>query len=112
MGPSSLHEEILKKINVREVDYVRINLSHTPIDKIEETIKFILKYTNIPLIIDTEGSQIRTGDLSVDHIVFIDQQTVRLFNKPIPCDNNNLYLRPPEALNLLRVGDLIFIDFE
>ena len=33
LGPSTYKEHLLKKVEDRGVDFVRINLSHTPIDK-------------------------------------------------------------------------------
>ena len=63
LGPSSLEPAILKKIAARGVNYVRLNLSHTPLDQIESTIAHVRNTIDVDLILDTEGPQIRTGPL-------------------------------------------------
>ncbi len=39
IGPSSFNKDTLAKAHSRGVDFFRINLSHTPIEEIEEKIK-------------------------------------------------------------------------
>ncbi len=112
LGPSSFEPAVLKKIAARDVDFVRINLSHTPEDKIEETIQSVIKHVKTPLIIDTEGSQIRTGYLGRDSVELAAWDQIRLYDRHVPCDAKTLYLRPEETLRHLKVGDLIFIDFD
>ena len=41
LGPSIFEDQLLKKVEDMGVDFVRVNLSHTPLDKVEETIKYI-----------------------------------------------------------------------
>ena len=60
LGPSSLNKTVLKKLELLGVSLFRINLSHTEIKDLEETIDLIRSYTNVPICIDTEGAQIRT----------------------------------------------------
>ena len=60
LGPSSLNEEVLKKLELLGVSLFRINLSHTEIKDLEKTIDLIRNHTNVPICIDTEGAQIRT----------------------------------------------------
>ena len=50
LGPSSLHEDILRKLDMRPISYVRINLSHTPLASLEETIRLIRSHCSVPLI--------------------------------------------------------------
>ena len=112
LGPSTFEEHLLKKVEDRGVDFVRINLSHTPIDKVEETVKYITDTIATPLMIDTEGSQARTGDLGVDSITLTMGNQIRVYKEHIVCDDKNIYLRPEMAADQLQVGDLIFIDFD
>ena len=62
LGPSTMEEYLLKQVEDREVDFVRINLSHTSLYEVEETVKYITDTISTPLMIDTEGSQVRTGN--------------------------------------------------
>ena len=60
LGPASLNAKFLKFVNKNKVDLLRINMSHVNINQLNKIIKFVRKFTNIPLCIDTEGAQIRT----------------------------------------------------
>ena len=112
LGPSTFKDHLLKKVEDRGVDFVRINLSHTPIDKVEETVQYITDTIATPLMIDTEGSQVRTGDLGVDSITLTMGKKIKVYNKHIVCDEGNIYIRPEIAVDQLQVGSLIFIDFD
>ena len=112
LGPSTFEDHLLKKVEDRGVDFVRINLSHTPIDKVEETVQYITDTIATPLMIDTEGSQVRTGDLGVDSITLTMGNQIRVYKEHIVCDDKNIYLRPEMAVDQLQIGDLIFIDFD
>ena len=59
IGPASLNKDFLKSIK-NKVDLLRVNLSHTSVANFPKVINFIRKYSNIPICVDTEGSQIRT----------------------------------------------------
>ena len=60
LGPSSLNEKILKKLELLGVSLFRINLSHTEIKDLEKTIDLVRNFSKVPICIDTEGAQIRT----------------------------------------------------
>tara|TARA_B100001063_G_C16752378_1_gene551003 strand:+ start:364 stop:1326 length:963 start_codon:yes stop_codon:yes gene_type:complete len=59
LGPSSLNKKFLR-YSKNNIDLLRLNLSHLSLKSLETTIKYIRKYTNTPICIDTEGAQIRT----------------------------------------------------
>ncbi len=112
LGPSTSSAEMLRKIAARDVDYVRINLSHTKIEDLETTIRAIRNEISTPIIVDTEGCQIRTGDLGVAKVALRTGDSLRLYRKAVKCSSSQLFLRPAEAVASLRVGDLIFVDFD
>ena len=39
LGPSTFEDHLLKKIEDRGGDFIRINLSHTPIEEVDEIIQ-------------------------------------------------------------------------
>ena len=108
IGPSSNNPETLGKLKNSGVDFFRINLSHTEENEIDEKIRDIIDY-GVPIILDTEGSQIRSGN--TEEIRFNDGDLIKLFGDPIKCDANNLFLNPSGIIKKLDVGDLISIDF-
>ena len=112
LGPATYPPEILRKISPADVAFVRINLSHTPKELLRSQISHILDHTNIPLIVDTEGCQIRTGDFGDKPIELVAGHTVRVHSDHVVADSKDLYIRPAQLFEHLSVGDLIFVDFD
>ena len=110
IGPGSLKKNILDTFKQRGVDFIRVNLSHTKIEDLDNTLK-IMKKSGIEVVIDTEGSQIRTGYLGTDTVTFAEGDRVRVYDYPVRCTPKQMYIRPTEALSFLEVGSLISIDF-
>lgn len=108
IGPSSNNQEVLEKLKDRGVNFFRINLSHTPIEQIESRIKDLLGQ-GVPIILDTEGSQVRSGN--TQEIFFQEGATVKLHDKAIDCNTNNIFFKPEGIFKSLEEGDLISIDF-
>ena len=59
LGPASLNKKFLK-FSKKNIDLLRLNMSHLSLDNLVRNIKFVKKYTNCPICIDTEGAQIRS----------------------------------------------------
>ena len=59
LGPKSLNKDFLK-FSKNKVNLLRLNMSHLSLMKLKKSIKYIRKYTKVPICIDTEGAQIRT----------------------------------------------------
>jgi len=108
IGPGSNNPEILEKLRDRGVDFFRINLSHTGEEEIEQRIKDLIGY-GVPIIVDTEGPQIRSGNHNEIH--FQEGDIVKLFENKVQCNSQNLFLNPGEVVKKLEDGDLISIDF-
>ena len=111
LGPATKTEQDLRKIKDKHVDFVRVNLSHSSLGDLEYFIK-LSKRVGIPFIIDTEGSQIRTGDLEREVIYFKESDVVIIYGDHMPGDRNKLCLRPGYVIEQMEVGDLIHIDFD
>ncbi len=111
LGPSTSTEGDLRKIADKGVDFVRINMSHSSLQDLERFIK-MAKNVGIPFIIDTEGSQVRTGDLEQDVIQFDENDEIILRADPIVGNRRELCLRPPSVFEQLEEGDLIHVDFD
>src|SRR3989338_838898 len=69
LGPSSMNEWTIKRMEEMGVSLFRINLSHTKLRDLAGKIRYIQRYTSVPVCLDTEGAQIRTGDLTKGKIV-------------------------------------------
>src|SRR3989344_1099310 len=108
IGPGSRDPEILKRLKDRGVDFFRVNLSHTDEEEIEDRIKGIKDF-GVPIILDTEGPQIRSGNR--EEINIPDWVDIRVYASKVQCNEKQMFLNPGSSLHTLREGDLIFIDF-
>ena len=110
LGPSTNTEEALRSLKVKGVNFVRINMSHS---ESVDLVKFIdlSKKVQIPFVVDTEGSQVRTNKNKEEIVYYNETDEVLIHNNPILGDSRNLSLRPLGIVELLEPGDLIYVDF-
>lgn len=108
IGPGSINDKILLGLKLRNVDFFRINLSHTPQSSLEKLIKTLIRH-NVEIIIDTEGPQIRTGLES--EILLEDGGRLNIFNREVKCTKDKLFFRPVDCIEYINIGDLIRLDF-
>lgn len=111
LGPSSLNEATLRKLESRGVDLFRINLSHTPLDRVEETIRVIRAHSGVPICLDTEGAQVRTGPMRPGVTVNDRDRILLVPDVPIG-DATTLGLTPPSVFASLAPNTLIGLDFD
>ncbi len=110
LGPSTKTEQDLCLLKDRGVDFVRINMSHSTISDLEHFIA-LAKKAGIPFVLDTEGSQIRTGELSENSAAISEGAMVEIHRDAIIGDSERINLRPSAAVDQLVPGDIIHIDF-
>jgi pyruvate kinase len=111
LGPATNSENDLRVIKEKGVDFVRCNMSHSSLADLERFIH-LSKKVGIPFIIDTEGSQIRTGGLEVDVLHFDENDKIIIHADEIVGNHKELSLKPGNILTQLEEGDLIHIDFD
>lgn len=110
LGPSTKTEADLRRIKDKGVDFVRVNMSHSSVDDLKYFIG-LSKKIGIPFIIDTEGSQIRTGELNGNIINLEENEEVRIFKESIVGDKSKISLKPNYIVDQLEEGDLVHLDF-
>ena len=93
LGPSTNSEKCLKIIKDKGVDFVRVNMSHSSIDDLDHFLH-ISKSVGIAFILDTEGSQIRTGALEKENIYFNEYQMVKIFKDELVGNSNKISIKP------------------
>jgi pyruvate kinase len=111
LGPSTNTEQDLRMIKAKGVDFVRVNMSHSSLEDLEYFIDLSQKI-GIPFILDTEGSQIRTGDLEEGVIHFNENDELELCAQEIVGNTQIISLKPGHILEQLEAGDLIHVDFD
>lgn len=111
LGPATKTEKTLRIIKDKGVDFVRVNMSHSNLEDLEYFID-LSQNVGIPFILDTEGSQIRTGDLEQDYIHLKENDEIKLCAEKITGNKHILSLKPDYIIEQLEAGDLIHIDFD
>ena len=104
LGPSSLNKSFLNFSN-KKISLLRLNMSHVKLSKLASTIKFIKKYSSVPICIDTEGAQIRTKTKKKK---FLKKNNILIINK----NSNAFKFYPQEVFNQLRKKDILDIGFK
>jgi len=111
LGPSTNTEESVRALKARGVDFVRVNMSHSSLADQKRFMK-IAKKVGIPFILDTEGSQVRTGMIQDAPRYFEEGITFVLTGKEILGDDTAITIRPKEIITQCDVGDFIYCDFD
>ena len=103
VGPATWNAESFDKLARRRVSFVRTNMSHSNLEQLQEAIG-MAKAAGIPFIIDTEGSQVRTGELCEERLFYEEGAEIRLCREAIVGDHERLTLRPESVLPQLQEG--------
>ena len=74
LGPASMNDRPIYRLEELGVSLFRINLSHISLDELASIIDYVQSRTRVPLCLDTEGAQIRTGPLSTGPIKTRDNE--------------------------------------
>jgi pyruvate kinase len=111
LGPASANPRTIERLEQAGATLFRVNLSHTSLEDLAETVSGIQRATDVPICLDTEGAQVRTGRIAEGTITLRDNAVVRAERALIPGDINSLNFYPPAIVAQLRVGDFISIDF-
>lgn len=111
LGPATNTEYHLRKLKDEGVAFVRINMSHSTIEDLRFFIG-LAKKVGIPFIIDTEGSQIRTGNLVDSSIQVEENDEIKIFTQPLQGDATKICLTPGAVVGQLEAGDILRLDFD
>ena len=111
LGPASMNERVIARLEELGVTLFRINLSHTSIEDLPSAIAFIQGLTKVPLSLDTEGAQIRTGQFAEGPVMMRENTVVRAHLNRVPGDAKDFNFYPLDIIKAFQPGDFISIDF-
>jgi len=111
LGPASLNHRTIQRLEQSGAALFRINLSHTKLADLPRIIETIREATQVPICLDSEGAQIRTGEFVDGSINLRENTIVRVHFRRVPADDKNLNFYPLGIAKLLRLGDFVSIDF-
>jgi ATP sulfurylase len=106
-----MNKRVIKRLEGIGVNLFRINLSHTAIEKLPELIQFIQSITNVPICLDTEGAQIRTGKLDQESISLAQHDHIKVYSDGRLSEKGILNLSPNLITKEIIEGDYVSIDF-
>ena len=112
LGPSSMNKAVISRLDSLGVSLFRVNLSHTPLADVERVIREVQALTSVPLSLDTEGAQIRTGKLAAGSVELDENTIVHAHASPVDGTAEHFNFYPEDVVDRLVVGDLISIDFD
>jgi pyruvate kinase len=112
LGPASLNQATIRRLEERQVDLFRINLSHTPLEKVAPGIELIQSFSSaVPICLDTEGAQVRTGNMA-ENVTVSEAEHVRLTPNPVLGTKSSISLTPASVFSELEPNHLIGLDFD
>ncbi|NLX97036.1 MAG: sulfate adenylyltransferase [Rhodopirellula sp.] len=111
LGPASLDRRTIQRLEQSGATLFRINLSHTKVADLARIVETIRGATQVPICLDSEGAQIRTGEFVDGSIHLRDSTVVRAHFRRVPGDDRNFNFYPIGIAELLTEGDFISIDF-
>lgn len=111
LGPSSLNPEVIGQLEKIGVYSFRLNMSHTDLGELERDIELIRRSSHVPVCIDTEGSQIRTGVMAPGVSVQAGA-SVRLVPDAVEGTSSTIPLTPSAAIARLAPSARMSIDFD
>jgi pyruvate kinase len=112
LGPSSLNDRVIGRLEELGVSLFRLNLSHTKLEKVAEILEYIQTRTKVPVCLDSEGAQVRTSELAGGKVVVRENEAIRVHFRRVPGDAGDLNLHPDYIAKQLVAGDLLKIDAE
>ena len=111
IGPASMNDRVIGRLTDLGVYLFRINLSHTAVGELAGRIAEIRRNSDVPICIDTEGAQIRTGNFVRGSVDLLENSTVRIHAAPVPGDSKDMNFYPFDIVQRLEEGDFVSIDF-
>lgn len=110
LGPSSLNPPVIRGLEAAGATGFRINLSHTRLDDLEGVLGRVREASPVPVTLDTEGAQIRTGDMG-EGITLKTGRRVRLVAADVRGDESTIPLHPGNVVHKLRPRARVSVDF-
>jgi pyruvate kinase len=115
LGPASSERTVIARLFEAGADVFRINMSHTPHDKMREFVAAIRTVEQdysrpIGILVDLQGPKLRIGSFANDAVGLRADATFWLDSDPTPGDQTRVQLPHPEILSALEPGHTLLLD--
>ena len=114
IGPVTSSFDMLSSLIEAGMDVVRLNMSHGDHDSHSKIIKSIktlnqkIKYP-IPLLLDTQGPEIRTGNLK-ENIELKDGDVVTVAARNVNVEESSIPINYDDIVDAVAIDDIITVD--
>ncbi len=115
IGPATSSYPMLEKLAAAGMDVVRLNMSHGQHEKCAEIIKSIRTLNRklnspIAVLLDTQGPEIRTGDLKNDLELRTGSKISITVRDSVDVESSSFHIHYDELIDTVAVGDRITVD--
>jgi pyruvate kinase len=115
LGPASSDQDTIAKLHLAGADIFRINMSHTPHDKLRELVTLIRAVETrtgrpIGILADLQGPKLRIGAFASGPQMLEIGQQFNLHREAIAGDKSGVHLPHPDIMDALAPGHRLLID--
>lgn len=115
IGPATDTYPMLEKLAAAGMDIIRLNMSHGQHDKAAEVIKAVRTLNRklnspIAVLLDTQGPEIRTGDLAGDLELRNGARITISVRDSTDVEESSFHINYADLLDTVDVGDRITVD--
>ena len=115
MGPATDNPEVLKDLMLAGMNVGRINFSHGNYKDQDERVQLFKKIRDelglpIPLLLDTQGPEIRIGKFGCDEAVLVNGATFTLLHDDVLGDDTKVSITYKNLYNEVDIGRTILIN--
>jgi pyruvate kinase len=115
LGPSSSERAMIAQLFEAGADVFRINMSHTPHDKMRALVAAIRGVESdygrpIGILVDLQGPKLRVGAFANDAVMLAKGATFVLDSDPAPGTPERVQLPHPEILAAVEPGHTLLLD--
>lgn len=115
LGPASSDSTVIARLFEAGADVFRINMSHTPHDKLRDLVAAIRNVESsygrpIGILVDLQGPKLRLGAFTAPPVTLKNGARFVLDSNPEPGDETRVHLPHPEILSALAPGHHLLID--
>src|SRR5258705_1754417 len=115
LGPASSDSAMIRRLFEAGADIFRINMSHTPHDKMRELVATIRNVESsycrpIGILVDLQGPKLRLGSFTGGAVQLQNGQNFVLDSDKTPGDATRVQLPHPEILPPPRPGHALLLD--
>lgn len=114
IGPATDSYEMLMKMSKAGMDIVRLNMSHGDHESHAKVIKSIKTLNQkvkhpIPVLIDTQGPEIRTGDMEGE-LELKQGDILSIVGRASNVEESSIHINYDDLIDTVQEGDIITVD--